>query len=138
MKKLAAPLLAVLALSGGCLTDQDARESERRVTETFEESEADTVLEYDLVDFAFRGPTTAKGPNVLLRARNTGTQEHELEVLDGAGDAVGEIEAFAPGGSPEPLAAVLEPGNYTLQCLVETEDGKVHTDLGMVATLTVE
>ena len=36
------------------------------------------------------------------------------------------------------LAAGLEPGTYTLQCILETEDGKFHKDLGMVATLTVE
>jgi plastocyanin len=55
-----------------------------------------------------------------------------------AGEAVGEVEAFSPGAEAEPLAAVLEPGTYTIQCILETEDGKIHKDLGMVAMLTVE
>lgn len=107
-------------------------------TPGFPESEADTVLEYRLVDYAFEGPSTAKGPRVYFEAQNDGTQEHELEVLDPDGEPVGEIEAFPPGETGNPLAVELEPGNYKVQCLVETPEGKAHRDLGMVAELTVE
>lgn len=104
----------------------------------FEKGEADAVLEYKLVDYAFEGPTMARGPKVYFEAENTGSQEHELEVLDPDGGAVGEIAAFAPGKKGEPLAVELPAGVYTLQCLVETPDGKIHKDLGMVAELRVE
>lgn len=146
-KRWGALALVLLAGAVGCGNDDvDASEpvgttattTVEEETPGFPESEADTVLEYKLVDYAFEGPSTAKGPKVYFEAENEGTQEHELEVLDPDGEPVGEIEAFPPGGTSEPLAVELEPGTYTLQCLVETPEGKVHKDLGMVADLTVE
>lgn len=89
------------------------------------------------MDYAFEGPDTVQGPNVWFTARNTGTENHELEILDPSGEALGEIAEFAPNVDAEPLAVVLEPGSYTLQCILETADGRVHKDLGMVKTLTV-
>lgn len=145
-KRWGALALVLLAGAVGCGNDVDASEpvgttattTVEEETPGFPKSEADTVLEYKLVDYAFEGPSTAKGPKVYFEAENEGTQEHELEVLDPDGEPVGEIEAFPPGGTSEPLAVELEPGTYTLQCLVETPEGKVHKDLGMVADLTVE
>ena len=104
----------------------------------FERSQATTGAEYTLVDYSFQGPLTVKGPRVYMTAKNEGSQDHELEVLNREGEPVGEIPAFAPGAAAQPLAAELQPGQYTLQCLVETPDGRLHKDLGMVATLTVE
>lgn len=106
-------------------------------TPAFEETEADTRLDYRLVDYAFDGPNTAQGPKVYFTAVNEGTENHELEVLDGSGEALGEIAEFAPGAGAEPLALELEPGEYTLQCILETADGRVHKDLGMALKLTV-
>ncbi len=106
-------------------------------TPAFQESEADTRVDYRLVDYAFDGPNSAKGKRVFFTARNEGTQNHELEVLDSSGKALGEIEGFAPGAGAEPLALELEPGEYTLQCILETPDGKIHRDLGMAMKLTV-
>jgi plastocyanin len=103
----------------------------------FEESDADTVVQVTLKDFAFEGlPRTIKGPKVFFKANNAGPEDHELEILDANGEALGEIEAM-PVGRSGTLALELEPGTYTAQCLVET-DGKPHTDLGMTATFTVE
>jgi hypothetical protein len=121
-----------VACDGG--GDEAATEEE---APAFVRSEADTVAEYVLVDFAFQGPTEVLGPKVLFTADNTGTQEHELEILDSTGAPVGEIAAFSPDEQAEPFAAELRPGAYTLQCILETPDGKVHKDLGMVANLTV-
>lgn len=95
------------------------------------------MLSFRLVDYAFEGPREAKGPKVFFEAENAGSEDHELEVLDPDGEAVGEIEAFPPGGESEPLAVELEPGTYTLQGILETKEGKRHRDLGMVAELTV-
>ena len=104
----------------------------------FTEAEATTAAEYTLTDFKFEGPMKVKGPKVFVSAVNKGTQQHELEILGADGEAVGEVEAFDPGTDAEPLAASLEPGSYTMQCILETPDGRSHKDLGMVATLVVE
>ena len=103
----------------------------------FEEADADTVVHVTLKDFEFEGlPASVKGPKVFFEAKNEGEHPHELEILDSSGDAVDEIEAFGPDHEAA-LAVELEPGTYTIQCLVE-EDGKTHADLGMKSTLTVE
>lgn len=104
----------------------------------FERSQATSEADYALTDYSFQGPMTVKGPRVYVTARNEGKENHELEILNREGEAVGEIPSFAPGAAAEPLAAELPAGQYTLQCILETADGKVHKDLGMVATLTVE
>ncbi len=78
-----------------------------------------------------------KGPKVFFTAKNSGTENHELEVLDASGEALGEIVEFAPNAAADPLALELAPGAYTLQCILETADGRVHKDLGMVLTLNV-
>ena len=102
----------------------------------FAEGEEDSTVAVTLKDYAFEGvPTETKGENVLFEARVT-TGEHELEVLDADGKALGEIEPFKAGDGMKELALHLEPGTYTLQCLVE-EGAKTHKELGMVATLTV-
>ena len=103
----------------------------------FEEADADAVLEFSLVDYSFEGPEGSDGGKIFFKAVNNGTEDHELEVLDVNGEALGEVEAMPPG--EEGSAAIeLEPGTYTLQCILETADGKVHRDLGMVAELDVE
>lgn len=107
-------------------------------TTAFDQSQATTAAEYTLVDYSFQGPLAVKGPRVYMTAKNEGSQDHELEVLNRERQPVGEIPAFAPNATSQPLAVELQPGQYTLQCLVETPDGRVHKDLGMVATLTVE
>ncbi|HLF41159.1 MAG TPA: hypothetical protein VI854_06750 [Acidimicrobiia bacterium] len=139
----AAVLAGVLAITlAGCGDDDD--DSAATTTSTaggeappFGEAEADSVLPYRLVEFAFEGPGEAKGPKLFFTADNSGSEDHELEVLDSRGEALGEIEAFPPGGEAEPLAVVAEPGTYTLQCFLETKDGRRHRDLGMVAELVV-
>jgi plastocyanin len=106
-------------------------------TPAFQESEADTRADYNLVDYKFEGPASVKGPRVWFTARNTGTQNHELEILDASGEALGEIEEFAPNANADPLAVELQPGTYTLQCILENQAGEVHKDLGMELKLTV-
>ena len=102
----------------------------------FGEGEEDSTLTLTLKDYAFDGvPTETKGENVLFEARVT-TGEHELEVLDADGKALGEIAPFKTGDGTKELALHLEPGTYTLQCLVE-EGARTHKELGMVATLKV-
>ena len=103
----------------------------------FAEGEENSTVEVTLKDFAFEGVPAAgaKGENVLFKAHVT-TGEHELEVLDSSGKALGEIEPFGPDDGTKEMALKLAPGTYTLQCLIE-EGAKTHKELGMVATLTV-
>ena len=103
----------------------------------FEESDADAVLEYGLIDYHFEGPADVEGHKIFFQAANDGTEDHELEVLDSNGEPLGEVEAMPPGEEGS-AAMELEPGTYTLQCILETADGKVHRDLGMVMELEVE
>jgi hypothetical protein len=103
----------------------------------FADGEETATVELTLQDYAFVGVPAdgAKGENVLFEA-TVKQGEHELEVLDASGEPVGEIAAFKPDDGEKELALKLEPGTYTLQCLVE-EGAKTHKELGMVATLTV-
>ena len=84
---------------------------------------------------------------------NVGNEPHELAFLPGGGEvpfrdgspdeealeAAGafELEAFGPGQTCD-ATYDLEPGTYTLFCIVETADGETHYDLGMRGTLVVE
>lgn len=127
---LCSGLLGALVLTGACGNDG---------AKGFERSEADTVVEVTLADFAFKGlPATVKGEKVFFTATNAGPSEHELEVLAPAGKAVDEIKAHAPGGGPKTMAVRLKPGTYTVQCILKTAEGKSHSDLGMTAKLQVQ
>lgn len=123
--------------SGSASGSGSASASGAAASPAFKEAAADTRADYTLVDYSFQGPDSVKGTKVWFTARNTGTENHELEILDASGEALGEIAEFAPNAEAEPLAVELQPGTYTLQCILETADGRVHKDLGMVKTLTV-
>jgi len=47
-----------------------------------------------------------------------------------------ELEAFGPGQNCN-ATYELGPGNYTIFCIVETEDGDTHYELGMRGSITV-
>ncbi len=104
----------------------------------FSEDEADSVLSYLLVDYSIGGDSQAKGPKVLFKVANAGSQNHELEVIDGQGERVGAVPPFPVGATIKPLYLELEAGTYTLQCTLKNADGKVHRDLGMTTKLVVQ
>jgi plastocyanin len=102
----------------------------------FGEADADTVVHVRATDYAFTFDTSdVKGPRVFFEVANEGEHDHEFEILDADGDAVTEIEAFPPADE-RTLAVELDPGTYTVQCILET-DGRSHADMGMTSTLTV-
>ncbi len=103
----------------------------------FAESEADTVAEVAMTDYAFALPATVKGRKVFFEVANNGAAEHEFLVLDSAGKELGEIEPFKKADGQKELALELAPGTYTVVCLVE-EGAKTHRELGMEASFTVE
>lgn len=141
---LVAALAAMLAFSGcGGGGDNAAGDAgheghgEDDSPPAFEESAATTKIPVTLQDFAFVGlPASAKGPNVLFEATVKGGNEHELVVQDAAGGAAGVLVPFKAGKTKN-LAVVLQPGTYTIVCLVK-EGAKPHAELGMKAELRVE
>ena len=104
------------------------------------EKKADTVVEVGLTDYEFTGlPATVTGPKLRFDAVNRGPSDHELEILDEAGEALGEIEAM-PAGESASMDIELAPGVYTIQCILPVGDDTddVHADRGMLAELEVE
>jgi iron uptake system component EfeO len=83
-------------------------------------------------EYAF-DPSTVEietGP-VRFEVTNTGTVEHELEIIDAGGTVVDEVEGLVPGLTRE-LTVDLEPGTYTYVCRIAG-----HEEAGMKGTLTV-
>jgi len=100
--------------------------------------------------------TTVAAGKIAIDGTNTGTHPHEVVVVRGvapadlprkadgatdedqlpAGAKIGELEAFAPGGS---CSAVLElpAGSYSLFCNVVGATEGAHVKQGMVTTITV-
>lgn len=118
--------------SGSASAPADGDES----APAFSESEADTVVHVDAVDYRFElDRPDADGSKVFFEVTNKGEHDHEFEILDAGGKAVDEIEAFAPKVE-RTLAVELQPGTYTLQCILET-NGTSHADLGMTTEFRV-
>lgn len=97
----------------------------------FTKAEADAAVDVTASDFRFEGiPATIAGTKVFFTVKNAGKAAHEFDVK-----GEGEIEPFEPGES-ETLALALEPGEYTVVCLVKEGD-QTHEQMGMKATFTV-
>lgn len=118
------------------------------------EGDADQVVEVTLSDFAFN-PVSMEvdAGTVTFATTNEGGSVHEFAVLPGGGDvpfieegvpdedaleAAGafEMEGYGPGGTCN-ATWELEPGEYTLFCIIEASDGLTHYEKGMEGTLTV-
>lgn len=118
------------------------------------EADAATTLQIDALDYAFDpADFEVEAGVVTFEVDNVGEEAHELAFLPGGGevpftedgvpdeDALAEagafeLEAFGPGQTCN-ATYDLEPGDYTIFCIVETEDGTTHYELGMSGTLTV-
>jgi hypothetical protein len=110
----------------------------------------------DLTEYEF---TLSRGrvarTDVVLAGTNTGREDHEILVLrldrDVSTDVllrepgpglpegvrfIGQV-TVPPGGQADLVLVDLPPGNYTLVCLLPTEDGTPHLALGMTARLRV-
>ena len=108
----------------------------------------------DLQSFAFAPSAVQVSPGVVtFAARNTGNENHELAFLPGGGEvpltaegkpdeealeAAGafELEAFGPGQDCK-ATYDLQPGTYTLFCIVTSPDGVTHYDKGIRGQLVV-
>ncbi len=118
------------------------------------EDEARQTLAVRLDDYAFVPATLEVEAGVVtFAAENVGAENHELAFLPGGGevpltdegepdeDALAdagafELEAFGPGQTCNATYA-LEPGTYTLLCIVASPDGETHYDKGMEGELVV-
>ena len=64
-------------------------------------------------------PTFEAGDQVTFVAENTGTLNHDLQVVDPAGTAIATAAAVAPGAKLTLTVDLDEPGIYQLNCLVD-------------------
>jgi uncharacterized cupredoxin-like copper-binding protein len=116
-------------------------------------------LAVDLHDFQIT-PASSTGitGKIAIDGSNTGTHPHEVVVVKGvapadlpraadgsidedalpAGAAIGELEAFAPGGSCSAVLDLSAPGRYTLFCNVVGVTEGAHVKQGMVTTITLQ
>lgn len=117
--------------------------------------EADAIETIDIVavDYGYE-PESVEAPAgiVTFALDNQGAENHELAFLPGGGEVpftdgapdeaaledagAFELEAFSSGQTCN-ATYDLEPGEYTLFCIIETADGETHYELGMQGTLTV-
>jgi high-affinity iron transporter len=72
------------------------------------------------------------GETVRFTMLNKGTVDHEMEVLDGEGDAIGEIGPTAPGATGDVVITFAEAGDWTVRCGIEG-----HLEHGMRRSFTV-
>ncbi len=115
------------------------------------------VVDVELEDGAFElDPSRASGPAVVLEGRNTGERDHEMLVLRLDDDVTTDALLREPGPAlPEGITFVgqvtvpvdeeatltlvdLEPGIYTLVCLLPDPTGVPDLALGMEANLRVQ
>lgn len=117
-------------------------------------AEADSQIDIQASDYAFTPSAVEVETGVIsFEMENAGAEAHELAFLPGGGEvpftegghpdedasaAAGafELEAFGPGQTCSATYEI-EPGDYTIFCIVETEDGTTHYELGMQGTLKV-
>lgn len=118
------------------------------------ESEAVETVAIELQDYAFApAEVEVDAGTVTFAANNTGSENHELAFLPGGGevplnsdgepdeDALAaadafELEAFGPGDTCN-ATYELDPGTYTMFCIVTSADGETHYDKGMRGELVV-
>jgi plastocyanin len=105
------------------------------------QAEPDRELDFEAVDFGYENLDTSditEGDTIRFVMDNTGEQPHEFEVLDPAGEPIGEVAATDPDRIGSATMTFVSPGVYTYQCiLVDPATGKPHTELGMIGTFDV-
>lgn len=115
-------------------------------------------ISISLKEYAFEVSKPVAAGSHTFEVRNTGTQDHEIEVIklepgktiDDFGkwaakpqgpppaSAVGGVIA-GKGGGPVYFTADFTPGNYVMLCFIpDAKDGKPHMNHGMVQPFTVD
>lgn len=73
------------------------------------------------------------GDQVTFEMRNDGTLDHDLQVVDPAGDDIATADAVGPGQTLTLIVDFDDPGFYQLNCLVDNH----LTEHGMQAIVEV-
>lgn len=91
-------------------------------------------VEVVATDYRFEIDTgsIATGDTIKFEMRNSGTVEHEFEVLKPNGDALGEIGPTGPGADGSVVLTFDQAGDYVFVCGLED-----HKDRGMTGSFTV-
>lgn len=141
-----APRMFLAAALMGLSSSTGARSGTKRVS----------LLRYEALDYAFRGPAVVRAGPVELRLINHGTVPHHLVVsrLDNStslsafylqlksGKRSGMVNLGGPGGiEPGDSSVVvleLKPGHYAVTCWLESGPGSPHVFSGMLAELRAD
>jgi uncharacterized cupredoxin-like copper-binding protein len=95
----------------------------------------DRALTITAKDYSYDGLdgfTAKAGDTVAFSMHNEGQKEHEFEVLDAKGDALGEIGPTKPGATGTATLTFTKAGTYRYVCGLED-----HEKRGMKGTFTV-
>ena len=96
----------------------------------------DREIEIKAVDYGYVVPsslsTITAGQTIEFELENTGTVEHEFEVLGPDGKAVGEVGETEAGKTGKADITLTKSGTYTFRCGIED-----HEKRGMKGTFVV-
>src|SRR2546426_626719 len=123
-----AVLLVLLPLLAACASDSGATDVTAGNAEC---PPAKTGLDYGYVVPSSLSTITA-GQTIEFELENTGTVEHEFEVLGPDGKAVGEVGETEAGKTGKADITLTKSGTYTFRCGIED-----HEKRGMKGTFVV-
>ncbi len=106
------------------------------VTGKADEQSADRSVSFDATEYSFDGLADlaiSKGETVEFRLHNEGHENHEFEVLDDRGTALGEIGPTKPDATGVVVLTFDKPGTYRYIC-----DVADHRSRGMAGTFVVK
>ncbi len=105
------------------------------------QASADRTIDFEATDFTYPDLDLAgitPGQTIRFEMTNRGSQAHEFEVLDAAGEALGEVASMEVGAQGGATITFADAGTYTFQCiLIDPATDKPHTELGMTGTFVV-
>ncbi len=96
---------------------------------------ADRTVAVGAVDYRFSGMdgfAGRAGERVEFVLTNTGSADHEFEVFDADGKAVGEVGPTSAGKTKKVTLKLAKPGTYRFVCGVSDHEAR-----GMTGTFTV-
>ncbi len=99
------------------------------------EAAYDREVEVSAAEYSFTGLagfTGRVGERVEFKLQNTGTTQHELEVLDPSGTNIGEVGPTEPGKAGEVVITFPTAGTYTFLCGIGD-----HAERGLKGTFVV-
>jgi hypothetical protein len=120
-------------------------------------SDGVATVTFRATDYAFTGPDTIAAGVTLVRLVNAGREGHQVNFYRLAPEIdptvvmrtliankvrpagvlkLGGVEGAAPGGTDSVVVA-LAPGRYVLVCGIHSDDGKAHSEKGMLRVLIV-